>query len=560
MHLMRRRPEPADVVIIGAGASGATAAKVLTEAGVNVVCLERGPWMKPDEFSGDELKHVNRFFLWQDLELKPRTKRREAGERAEITRFSPVPQMVGGGTVHYSGWFPRPTEDDLRARSVYGDIPGASLVDWPVTYDELEPYWTKVEWEYGVCGLAGSNRYEGRRSRGFPVPPYRVNGFGRAFYNGCEKLGYNGFPLPMAILTAPHKGRPASVQPGLWHEYGDPTGSKSSALSTFIPEALATGRMDLRPESYVREIVVGKDGRASGVLYQDKDGVEIEQDARVVIVGCGAIETARLLLMSRSPQFPDGLANSSGLVGRHAMFHEYIGGFGLFDKETHPPLEQWTGSYVNGATYEFYKTDMSRSHVLGSVCAASSVGHPINFSYPGRPIWGQPAKDADRDYFNHSMKIGAIMQDIPQESNRVDLDPDVKDAWGLPVARITAKPHANDLAHGAYIAEKCVELLQAAGASRVEPVALNEFTGNCSHEMGTARMGEDPARSVVNRDCRAHDVDNLYLVDGAVFPTALGANPTPTIMANAWRVAEKIARAGGETRTPARDLRAVTPA
>jgi choline dehydrogenase-like flavoprotein len=536
----KRNPEPTDVVIIGAGASGATVAKVLTEGGVKVVCLERGPWMSPSEFSGDEIKYVNRSFLWQDSDLKPRTKRRDASEVAVRSRFSPVPQMVGGGTVHYSGWFPRPLRDDLTARSIYGEVAGSTLVDWPISYEELEPYYTKIEWEFGVCGLAGANRYEAPRSSAFPVKPFPVNGIGKAFYEGCAKLGYNGFPLPMAILTEPHKGRPASVQPGLWHEYGDPTGSKSTTLNTFIPEALATGRLDLRPESYVSSILVGSDGRASGVLYEDKHGVEFVQHAQTVILCCGAIESARLMLLSQSARFPEGIANGSGLVGRNAMFHEYIGAFGLFDKDTHSPLEQWTGSYVNGGTAEFYKTDLNRGFALGSVCAASTVGHPVNWTYPGRPTWGQAAKDADRDYFNHSMKIGAIMQDIPQETNTVDLDPTVKDAWDRPVARITNKPHENDVAQAEHMVARCSELMAAAGAARVEPVPLGEFTGNCSHEMGTARMGLDPNRSVLDRWCRAHEVRNLYVLDGSPFPTSLGVNPTITIMANAWRVAERM--------------------
>jgi choline dehydrogenase-like flavoprotein len=541
-----RKLAPTDVVVIGAGASGGTVAKVLTEAGVKVVCLERGPWMKPSEFSGDEIKYVNRGFLWQDIDLKPRTKRRDSSEVAVKTRFSPVPQMVGGGTVHYSGWFPRPIPDDLIARSIYGEVEGTSLVDWPISYDELEPFYTKVEWEFGVCGLAGANLYEGPRSADYPVGPYPVNGVGKAFYDGCAKMGYNGFPLPMAILTAPHNGRPASTQPGLWHEYGDPTGAKSSTLNTFIPDALATGLLDLRPESYVSEITVGADGRARGVVYQDENGIEYEQRAEAVFVCCGAIETARLLLLSQSGRYPDGLANGSGLVGRNAMFHEYVGAFGLFDKETHPPLNQWSGSYVNGATYELYKTDLNRGYALGSVCAASTVGHPVNFTYPGHPTWGKPAKDADRDFFSHSMKIGAILQDIPQETNTVDLDPDVRDAWGMPVARITAKPHSNDIAQADNIARRSMDLMEAAGASRVDPVLLSELTGNCSHEMGTARMGDDPDRSVLNRWCRAHEVNNLFVVDGAAFPTALGANPTPTIMANAWRVADHLIQTRGD--------------
>jgi choline dehydrogenase-like flavoprotein len=420
------------------------------------------------------------------------------------------------------------------------------LVDWPIDYDELEPYYSKVEWEFGSSGLAGSNKYEGRRSRGYPCPPIPLTGYGMAFYDGCAKLGLNAFPLPMGLVTTPHKGRQPTMHTGFWQKYGDPLTSKSSTLTSFVPEALATGNYDLRPESYVREITVGSDGRVDGVIYIDRDGVEIAQKANAVILCCGGIESARLLLMSKSRLFPEGLANSSGLVGRNAMFHEYIYASALFDRETHSPLNGWAGSYLNGATYEFYRTDLTRGHILGAVVTASTLGHPVNWTFPGRPTWGPAAKDADRRFFNHSMKIGLCVQDLPQEDNRVDLDPTVRDAWGLPVARITAKPHENDLAQGRWMVDQCGEILRASGAARTMPVYQTEVSGNTCHEMGTARMGDDPTRSVVDRWCRSHDVDNLFVLDGSVFPTSLGANPTLTIMANAWRCAEHIVRSRGE--------------
>ncbi|WP_454296444.1 GMC family oxidoreductase [Salana multivorans] len=531
----KRKPEPTDVVIIGVGAGGATAAKVLTEAGLRVVGLERGPWLKPEHASGDELKILNRNYLWQDPRLKPRTVRASESEKAVVTNFSATPQVVGGGTTHWGGMVPRMTVDDFRMRSLLGDIEGASLVDWPITYEELEPYYSRVEWEFGTSGLAGANRWEGPRSRGYPTKPSNLSQIGRVFATAMERLGHSTFPMPQGMVSEPYRGREPFSENGFWQQYPDPGSGKSSTLITFVPDALATGRFDLRPDCYVREILVGKDGRATGVLYEDADGTELVQEAKAVIVAGGGIETPRLLLMSTSQQFPDGLANSSGMVGRNATFHQYSFSVGLFDRELHDPLYGWSGHYMNLCSFDFYQTDESRGHVLGSLIFPSMIGHPINWTFPGKPTWGQAAKDADREFFNHSMKIGVLLHDLPVESNRVDLDPDVVDAWGLPVARITHTPHPNDYAQERWQIAKNGEILEAAGASRVIPVNMERITGNTSHELGTARMGNDPATSVVDRWCRTHDMPNLYVFDASFFPTATGINPALTIMANTWR-------------------------
>lgn len=533
--IRKRNPEPVDVVIVGSGSGGATAAKVLSEAGLRVVALERGPWLTPEHASGDELKILNRNYLWQDPKLKPRTYRSDDSEEAVVTNFSATPQVVGGGTTHWGGMVPRMTEDDFRLRTLHGDVEGASLVDWPITYDDLEPYYSRVEWEFGTSGLAGANRLEGWRSRGYPTKPAPLSQIGRKFATAMDKLGHSTFPMPQGMVTEPYRGREPFSENGFWQQYADPGSGKSSTLITFIPDALATGRFELRADCYVREVLVGKDGRATGVLYQDEDGTELVQEAKAVIVAAGGIETPRLLLMSKSALFPDGLANSSGQVGRNATFHQYSFSVGLFDKELQDPLFGWSGHYMNLCSFDFYETDESRGHILGSLIFPSMLGHPINWSFPGRPTWGQAAKDADRDFFNHSMKIGVLLHDLPVESNRVDLDPNVTDAWGLPAARITHTPHSNDYAQERWQVAKNGEILEAAGASRVIPVNMERITGNTSHELGTVRMGDDPATSVVDKYCRAHDVPNLYVFDASFFPTATGINPALTIMANTWR-------------------------
>ncbi len=325
------KPDRADVCIIGAGASGATAAKVLTEAGLRVVALERGPWWKPEQFSADELANVHRYNLWPDPLINPRTFRASADEDPVVQLFCPVPQMVGGGTAHWTGWLPRMTENEFRPKTIYGEVPGANLADWPITYQELEPYYDKVEWAFGVSGQAGANKYEGPRSRGYPCPPLPPTRYNQKFHEGCAKLGYNSFPTPSAALSCPYNGWPATNQSAFAQQHGDPTGTRGNALTRFIPAALATGRYDLRPDCYVQEITVDAQGRARSAVYWDADGDTIEQEADLFILACGAIESARLLLLSRSSQFPNGLANGNDVVGRNATFHEYSAAIGAFE-------------------------------------------------------------------------------------------------------------------------------------------------------------------------------------------------------------------------------------
>jgi choline dehydrogenase-like flavoprotein len=538
------RPERADVCIIGAGASGATAAKVLTERGLRVVALERGPWRTRETFGGDELANINRYNLWPDPLLNPRTVRESPDGPTRTELFCPVPQMVGGGTVHWQGWLPRFTENDFRLRSVVGEVPGTTLADWPVTYAELEPYYTRVEWAFGVSGQAGANAFEGPRSRDYPCPPMPMSRYAQKFHEGCRALGYNSFPTPQAALSRPFNGRPPTVVSAFAQQHGDPTGTRSSALNVFVPDALATDRYDLRPDAYVRELTVDERGRVKGAVYADADGDHVEQEADVFILACGAVESARLLLLSRSGRFPNGLANSSDLVGRNVTFHEYSAAVGVFDE----PIYAWAGGgYVSASSFQFYEHDDTRGFASGGhvACAGVGIPLPINWSLPDRPLWGAEAKRIDRDFFNHSMAVAMVLHDMPQHDNRVDLDEEVTDAWGLPVARITLRPHPNDLAQGRFLIDRNAEILEAAGARKVDRVYIDRITGNCSHQHGTTRMGDDPATSVLDRWCRAHEVDNLFVVDGGPFPTATGANPTLTIMANAWRVAEHIADGGG---------------
>jgi choline dehydrogenase-like flavoprotein len=540
-----RRPERADVCVIGAGASGAAVAKVLTEGGLRLVVLERGPWRRFEEFGGDELANINRNFLTPDPDLNPRTIRSNDTEDAVVGSFSPTPYLVGGGTTHWTGWVPRMVATDFVQRSLHGDIPGAGLADWPLRYFELEPYYSQVEWALGVSGETAANRFQSPRSRPYPLPPLPPTRYAQRFRSGCDKLGWNSFPMPTAMLSQPYEGRPATVQSAFVQFHGDPSGTRSSVLATFIPDAQATGRMELRPGCYVRELQVDSAGRVTSALYEDEDGQLFEQQADVFVLACNAIESARLLLLSRSALFPDGLANHSGLVGRYLTAHEYTEAIGVFaDGE---PLYPWAGGgYITAGTFEFYASDYTRGFIGGGLIGAGSAGLPlpVNWSLPDRPAWGQAAKQFDRDFYNRSMSAGIVLNDLPQPTNRVDLDPEVKDDWGLPVARITYRAHPNDLAQANFLVDRCGDILEAAGASQVQRHYIGELTGNSLHQHGTLRMGDDPETSVTDRWCRAHDVPNLYVADGSSFPTPGGVNPTLTILANAWRVAQHLLQAG----------------
>jgi choline dehydrogenase-like flavoprotein len=385
------------------------------------------------------------------------------------------------------------------------EVPGTTLADWPISYDDLEPYYTMVEWAFGVSGQAGANAYEGWRSKGYPCPPMPQSRYAEKFHQGCAELGWNSFPTPQAALSRPLNDRPATVISAFAQQHGDPSGTRSSALNVFIPYAVATGRFDLRPESYVRELVVDGRGRVRAAVYLDSDGHTVEQEADVFVLAGGAIEFA-------------------------------------------DPINAWAGGgYVSASSFEFYHHDSSRDFVSGGHIAAAGVGIPlpINWHLPGRPTWGAEAKQIDRELFNHSMAVAMVLHDMPQHDNRVDLDPSVTDAWGFPVARITLKTHENDLAQGRFLVDRCGEILEASGAKTVDKVYPTRVTGNCSHQHGTTRMGTDPDTSVLNATCRAHEVQNLFVVDGGPLPTATGANPTLTMMANAWRVADHI-MAGGQ--------------
>lgn len=508
---------------------------VLGRAGLDVVVLERGPWLDAKDFGCDELANINRHYLTPDPDLNPRTLRSSSSTTSRTTTFSHVPQMVGGGTVHWTGLVPRFQPSDFRQRSLHGSAADASLEDWPIGYHDLEPYYDRVEWELGVSGRAGANIHEGPRRRDYPCPPLPPAPYTERFRAGCDALGLSSFPTPSALLSEPLGSRPKTVLNPFIERHGDPTATKSTALNTFVPAALASGRVAIHPDTYVHTLDRAPDGTIASATFMDSQGITRSQRARAFVLACGAIESARLWLLS-------GLPNGSGQVGRNLTLHEFSCALATFQE---PTLGWMGGGHLGQSTLDFYETDEERGFIGGCHVFAAGPRNPwpINFTVPGAPGWGLAAKDVDRSLFNHTMGVAFLLHDLPQETNQVDLDPDVTDSWGLPVARITHRMHANDLAQARWFAERCEEIMVASGADQVWNFPITTITGNASHQHGTLRMGSDPRRSVLDSDCCAYEVPNLYAVDGSSFPTGSGLNPTLTIMANAWRVADEISAA-----------------
>src|ERR1700693_674088 len=297
-------------VVIGSGAAGGILAKELSGHGFRVVVLEQGPYLTESDFVHDEEKVIGEDLLTNKPKLQPTSFRKTPNEKAKPQRALVYGRLVGGTSVHFTANFLRFHEIDFIERSKVGAVPGADLRDWPITYADLEPYYTKVEWEIGVSGLAGASPFDPPRSKPYPMPPLPVKGSGVIFERAASKLGYHPFPAPMAILSQPRPGRSACVDCGFCLGFGWEGGAKSSSLATSIRMAEKTGRCEIRPNSYVHKIETDKNGRATGVVYFDAKKNTHLQKAKAVIVSANGAETPRLLLLSANKRFPDGLANS----------------------------------------------------------------------------------------------------------------------------------------------------------------------------------------------------------------------------------------------------------
>jgi choline dehydrogenase-like flavoprotein len=502
------------VVVVGSGAGGGTLATDLCRAGVRTVVLEAGAHHQPDQFIDDEWPSFSQL-AWLD-------ERTTSGSWRVAQDFPNLPawtcKTVGGTTTHWAGCCPRFKEWELRMRSEQGPIDGANLLDWPITLADLEPYYGRAEERMGITRTNG-------------VPPLPANNNFKVMGNGAVRAGYQDATTGrMAINSVPRDGRPATIQDG-FNFQGDRQRAHWSTLTAELPKAEVTGNLDLRPQSHAFRIAHNGGGTVTAVHYFDADGNERVQKARAVCVAGNAIETARLLLLSDSPQHPDGLANSSGQVGRNYMRHLTGSVYAEFEQ----PVRMYRGETMAGIVTDESRNDPDRGFVGGYYMQLLALGVPFLAAFLDPGAWG-PDFASKMKAYERTAGMWLVGEDMPQSTNQVTLNREVTDQHGLPVPNVHFDDHANDVAmreHAYGAGEAVYEAVDAVRTHRVTPYPS-------THNLGTCRMSADPADGVVDAFGRAHDVPNLFVSDGSVFTTGAAANPTLTIVALATRQAEHI--------------------
>lgn len=503
------------VVIIGTGAGGGGLANELAQRGISVVALEAGGRYLPEDYINDEWESFGQL-AWLD----PRT---TSGDWRVAKDFSGLPawivKAVGGTTTHWAGASLRFQPHEWKAATTYGNVQGANLLDWPIDAEEMAPWYDLAEKKLNVTrtngnpGLPGSNNY-------------------KVFEAGAKALGYEKVHTGrMAINSTDNSDRLPCQQTGFCFQ-GCKWGAKWSTAYTDIPDGEATGNLEVREKAHALRIEHGPDGQVNGVVYADADGKEHKQMARIVAVAGNSFESPRLLLNSASSMYPDGLANSSGQVGRNYMRHLTGSVYGIFDK----PVKMWRGTTMAGIMQDEARHDPSRGFVAGYELETLSLGLPFMAAFMDPGGWGREFTSA-LDQYENMAGMWIVGEDMPQETNRVTLNHDVMDQFGLAVANVHYSDHANDRAMRIHAYKQGQAMYEALGATRTLPTPPYPST----HNLGTNRMSENARDGVVNRWGQSHDIDNLFISDGSQFTTGAAENPTLTIVALAIRQADHIA-------------------
>lgn len=513
---MRKRKfadQEVDVVIVGLGAAGGVLLHDLSKAGLNVVGIDAGPYWNPQsDFASDELHAQS--LAWQDTRLS-------TGNDPLRLGHNNSGRGVGGGTVHFTGVFFRFHESDFRTKSEDG-----VGEDWPISYQDLKPYYRRIEQEIRVSG-----------PRVFPWGPFfgpypdperePISANAQVFRRGCQALGARSTVAPLAILSAPYNNRPPCTNRGFCNQ-GCMPNAKFSTLIQHIPQAIEQGA-EVLSDAMVTRILVNSEGKAAGVEF-NHDGKLYTQKAKIVLVAAFVVESARLLLNSACRQYPNGLANRSGLVGKYIMPHSGHDIYAKFPEE----IRLYKGTPVLAVSQDFYETDHSRGFARGYSLNAHG-SRPLGMAgklVTNAKIWGKELRDIMRD-FNYYARITMVGEVLPEKTNSVILS-DERDEYGIPRALVSFSYGENDnklIEHGV---KKSNQILQAAGG---EPAFV---VPDSAHLLGGCRMGNDPDNSVVNHYGQSHDIPNLFISGASVFVTSGGGNPTETVMAIAARTGEQI--------------------
>ena len=502
------------VVVIGTGAGGGVLANELAQRGINVVALEAGGRYLPEDFINDEWDSFSQL-AWLDA-------RTTSGDWRVHKDFAGLPawivKAVGGTTTHWAGASIRFQEHEWKALTNYGKVEGANLLDWPIDYAEMAPWYDKAESKLGVtrtgdrAGLPGNNNF-------------------KVFEKGAKALGYKEVHTGrMAINSTEYDGRMACQQTGFCFQ-GCKWGAKWSAAYTDIPRGEETGKLEVRDRSHAARILHDDSGKVTGVEYFDKDGKLQLQKARMVSVAGNSFESPRLLLNSASGKFPNGLANSSGMVGKNYMRHTTGSVYAIFDK----PVRMWRGTTMAGIMQDEARHDPSRGFVGGYELETLSLGLPFMAAFLNPGGWGRSFTTA-LDHYENMAGLWIVGEDMPQLGNGVTLS-ETKDQHGLPVANVNFNEHPNDIAMRNHAYKQGSAMYEAVGATRTMPTPPYPST----HNLGTNRMSEKPEDGVVNKWGQTHDIKNLFVSDGSQFTTGASENPTLTIVALAIRQADHIA-------------------
>lgn len=543
-----------NAVVIGSGAAGGIVAKELAVAGLSVVILERGKWYTPHDCRKDDLRNQRTTVLGNafgpDDDDGPRVVVDGKGIGHQFLPseggYQNNAACVGGGTLSYGAQAWRYMPQDFRMRTTYGAPAGSSLEDWPISYDDLEPFYEKAEYEIGISGDYSGTPFKGPRKRDLPMPPLPPNREFGILEPAAKRLGLHPFHLPMARNSIPYNGRGPCMRCRWCCGFACEVDAKNGSQNTVLPVALATGNCELRTECMVTQIVTDERGRAVGVEYIDGHGNRQGQATDIVVVSACAIESARLLLNSKSRLFPNGLGNRFDQVGRNLQGHHYTGAIGYFDFETYDDVGP--GASIAVTDYNHGTPGLVGGGMLANEFIRLPI-HMVDRLPEDTPRWGLGHKHAMRAWHKRSIIVMGPTQQIPTATARVTVDETVRDRWGLPVARIEGNVHPHTYDIGEVQAKRAEAWLREAGAIHTTLMSYRSDTvGAGQHQAGTCRMGDDPHGSVVNRVCQVHDVDNVFVIDGSVHVNNGGFNPALTIMAVAYYASDALVRGWKGTR------------